>query len=141
MFSTTIIAQDSSTDLKFGPNKEVCEENLSIYTEFYKQKNYVDAYNPWAYLFNNAPKRTKNIYLHGPKIIKGVLKTLDAPSRREGLIDTLVMVYDQRNTYYPGKEAYVMGLKGADMYKYKKGTTEGLKTTCVMGFLLKAQGT
>ena len=72
MFSTTIIAQDSSTDLKFGPNKEVCEENLSIYTEFYKQKNYVDAYKPWAYLFNNAPKRTKNIYLHGPKIIKGV---------------------------------------------------------------------
>ena len=56
--------------LKYGPDKELCEQNLSIYIEFYKQKNYEDAYKPWAYLFNNAPKRTKNIYLHGPKIIK-----------------------------------------------------------------------
>ena len=127
MFSVNTTAQDSLADLKFGTNKEACEENLSIYTEFYKQKNYSDAYKPWAYLFNNAPKRTKNIYLHGPKIIKGVLKTLDTPSRKVGLVDTLMMVYDQRNIYYPGKEAYVIGLKGADMYKYMKGTTEGLK--------------
>ena len=34
------------------------------------------------------------------------------------------MVYDQ-NVYYPGKEAYVIGMK-ADMYKYMKTTTEGL---------------
>lgn len=128
-FATTtlsLIAQnESEVLLKYGVDKESSEQNLSIYTEFYKQKNYLDAFKPWVYLFENAPKRTKNIYLHGPKIVKGVLKTADA-GRKAGLVDTLMMVYDQRNAYYPGKEAYVTGLKGADMYRYKKGTPDGL---------------
>ena len=122
-------AQDEAGVLKYGPDKELCEQNLSIYNEFYKQKNYKDAYKPWAYLFNNAPKRTKNIYLHGPKIIKGLIKNLDDQSRLTSLVDSLIMVYDQRNLYYPGKEAYVIGMKGADMYKYMKTTTEGLQAS------------
>lgn len=126
-FSFNAFAQDESELLKYGSDKEACEQNLSIYTEFYKQKNYTDAYKPWSYLFNNAPKRTKNIYIHGPKIIKGLLKNITDENRKAALVDSLMMVYDQRNTFYPGKEAYVIGMKGADMYKYKKGTTEGLQ--------------
>ena len=122
-------AQVESETLKYGPDKELCEQNLSIYIEFYKQKNYKDAYKPWAYLFNNAPKLTKNIYLHGPKIIKGLIKNLDDQSRLTSLVDSLIMIYDQRNVYYPGKEAYVIGMKGADMYKYMKTTTEGLQAS------------
>lgn len=127
--SLQVIAQDEAETLKYGPDKELCEQNLSIYIEFYKQKNYKDAFKPWAYLFNNAPKRTKNIYLHGPKIIKGLIKTLDDQSRLKALVDSLITVYDQRNVYYPGKEAYVTGMKGADMYKYMKTTTEGLQAS------------
>ena len=80
-------------------------------------------------MFNNAPKRTKNIYLHGPKIIKALIKNLNDQSRYTPLVDSLIMVYDQRNVYYKGKEAYVIGMKGADLYKYKKTTTEGLQTS------------
>lgn len=127
LISFSALAQDEAELLKYGTDKEACETNLSIYTEFYKQKNYVDAFKPWTYLFENAPKRTKNIYLHGPRIIKGLLKTVTDESRKTALVDSLMMVYDQRNTFYPGKEAYVIGMKGADMYKYKKGSTEGLQ--------------
>lgn len=127
--SPQLTAQDEAETLKYGSNKELCEQNLSIYIEFYKQKNYKDAYKPWAYLFNNAPKRTKNIYLHGPKIIKGLIKNLDDQSRLTTLVDSLIMVYDQRNVYYPGKEAYVIGMKGADMYRFMKNTTEGLQAS------------
>lgn len=129
LFSFQIIAQEEAERLKYGSDKELCEQNLSIYIEFYKQKNYKDAYKPWSYLFNNAPKRTKNIYLHGPKIIKDLIKNLDDQSRLTPLIDSLIMVYDQRNVYYKGKEAYVIGMKGADMYKYMKTTTEGLQAS------------
>lgn len=129
LFSLQISAQEEEERLKYGPDKELCEQNLSIYIEFYKQKNYKDAYEPWSYLFNNAPKRTKNIYLHGPKIIKDLIKNLDDQSRLIPLVDSLMMVYDQRNVYYKGKEAYVIGMKGADMYKYKKTTTKGLQTS------------
>ena len=129
LFSLQISAQEEAERLKYGPDKELCEQNLSIYIEFYKQKNYKDAYKPWTYLFNNAPKRTKNIYLHGPKIIKAMIKNLNDQSRFTPLVDSLIMVYDQRNVYYKGKEAYVIGMKGADLYKYKKTTTEGLQTS------------
>jgi len=129
VFSFNAYAQDEAELLKYGTDKEACEQNLSIYTEFYKQKNYTDAYKPWAYLFDNAPKRTKNIYLHGPRILKGVIK-LEADATRKGvLVDSLLMIYDQRNTFYPGKEAYVIGMKGADMYKYMKSSTEGLQAS------------
>ena len=127
VFSLQVKAQEDS--LKYGTNKELCEQNLSIYIEFYKQKNYEDAYKPWSYLFNNAPKRTKNIYLHGPKIIKGLIKNISDQARKTTLVDSLIMVYDQRNIYYPGKEAYVIGMKGADMYKHLKTTTEGLQAS------------
>ena len=31
-------------DYKYGPDKTTTENNLSIYDQFYKQKNYADAY-------------------------------------------------------------------------------------------------
>lgn len=113
--------------LKFGKNKELCEENLSVYIEFYKQKNYEDAFEPWSYLFKNAPRRTKNIYTQGPRIIRGILSTEISNQRMKELQDLLFSIYDQRNIYYPGQEPYVLGLKGVDMYKYLKGSTLGLK--------------
>jgi len=125
--SFSAFAQDEAALLKYGSDKDACEQNLSIYTEFYKQKNYVDAYKSWVYLFDNAPKRTKNIYIHGPKIIKGLIKAVTEETRKAILVDSLIMVYDQRNTYYPGSEARVLGYKAADMYRLKKGTTEGLQ--------------
>jgi len=129
VFSFSAFAQDEAELLKYGTDREACETNLSIYTEFYKQKNYVDAFKPWSYMFENAPKRTKNIYLHGPRIVKGLIKTVTDETRKAVLVDSLLMIYDQRNTFYPGKEAYVVGMKGADMYKYMKGSTEGLKAS------------
>ena len=127
--SLQVIAQDEAETLKYGPDKELCEQNLSIYIEFYKQKNYKDAYKPWAYLFNNAPKRTKNIYLHGPKIIKGLIKNLleEDQERKSVLVDSLIMIYENRNNHYKGQEAYVLGLKGADIYKFKKDSVSGIK--------------
>ena len=31
----------------------------------------------------------------------------------------MLYVYDTRNIFFPGKEGYVLGLKGKDMYKYR----------------------
>ena len=62
LLSTTTFA--NTLDGKYGSNSIQCVQNLSVYREFYKQKNYVDAFQPWSYMFENAPKRTKNIYLH-----------------------------------------------------------------------------
>ena len=115
LFTVLIFSQD--VDYKYGPDKTLTENNLSIYDQFYKQKNYVDAYKSWKYLLINAPARTKNIYIHGSKIVKHLIDNENDTIRRELLIDTLLYMYDNRNIFFPGKEGYVLGLKGKDMYK------------------------
>jgi len=121
---TTLFGQE--VDYKYGLDKTTTENNLSIYTEFYKQKNYVDAYKSWKYLLNNAPARTKNIYIHGSKIMKHLIDNEPDSLRKEILIDTLFYMYDTRNIFFPGKEGYVLGLKGKDMYKYRSENIEDL---------------
>ena len=94
IFSAVIMLQAQEIDYKYGPDKTTTENNLSIYTEFYKQNNYLDAYNSWRYLLNNAPARTKNIYIHGSKIMKHLIDNELDTLRREVLIDTLFYMYD-----------------------------------------------
>ncbi len=105
---------------KYGPDTIKCEENLTIYNEFYKQKSYDSAINAWLYLFVNAPKRTKNIYIHGSNMYKYFIKNENDSIKREVLIDNLMQIYDQRNIFYSGQEGMVLGLKGAALYRYRK---------------------
>ena len=55
---------------KFGEDENACKENLSMFREYYKQKNYTDALKPWRWAYNNCPASSGNIYKNGPKIIK-----------------------------------------------------------------------
>ena len=105
---------------KYGNDTVKCEENLSIYTEFYKQKSFDSALESWLYLIKNAPKRTKNIYTHGATMFKHFIKNEKDSVKRESLISDLIMVYDLRNLFYPGQEGLVLGYKGSDIYKFRK---------------------
>ena len=54
----------------FGADPDKCKENLSLYREYYKQKNYQDALIGWRWVFANCASSTKNIVINGPKIIE-----------------------------------------------------------------------
>ena len=112
---------------KYGLDTVKCEENVSIYTEFYKQKSYDSALEAWLYLFVNAPKRTKNIYTQGATMFKFFIKNELDSLKKEGLIDDLLTIYDYRNHYYPGQEGLVLGYKGSDLYKYRKSNLSSVK--------------
>jgi len=107
---------------KYGATLEdsvQCVQNLSLYIEFFKQKNYQDAVAPWKWLMANCPKSSKKMYVNGVKLMKYVIKNEKDAARREKLIDTLMMVYDQRIKSW-GQEGFVLGKKGAVMLKYRK---------------------
>jgi hypothetical protein len=89
---------------KYGADEQKCKENLSMFREYYKQKNYTDAYIPWMWSFNNCPESSQNIYKNGPRIIKAKMKA--DKENKLAYIDTLMMVFDQRIEYF-GKEGYV----------------------------------
>lgn len=109
----------SSFPKKYGLDSTKCEDNNQIYYDLYKSKNYTEAYPYWKWMFDNCPLRTKNIYIHGPKIIKAVIKKNENSNRDSILIDTLLLVYDNRLIFFPGKEGFVLGKKGSDLVQYR----------------------
>jgi tetratricopeptide (TPR) repeat protein len=113
---------DSYSQSKFGNDEQACKENLTIYREYYKQKQFSDALNPWRWTFNNCPAASGNIYKNGPKIIKERIKTDDA--NKEAYIDTLMMIFDQRIEYGFGEEGYILGLKGYELVLIDKGRSQ-----------------
>ncbi|MGB0916942.1 MAG: hypothetical protein ACPGU4_05075 [Flavobacteriales bacterium] len=108
-----------ATAQDFGADPDKCKENLSLYREYYKQKNYQDALPGWRWAFANCPKSSKNIIINGPKIITFQIdKNKENPEVRKAYIDTLMMVYDKRIELFPKDEGYALGKKGMDQYKY-----------------------
>ena len=115
---------------KFGADEQKCKENLSMFREYYKQKNYADALRPWRWTYVNCPAASGNIYKNGPKIIKERMKVDKA--NRAAYIDTLMMIFDQRIQYF-GKEGYVLGLKGYELIGVDKKRSEE-----ALGYLQKS---
>ena len=109
----TILSFTISAQSKYGMDENACKENLSMFREYYKQKNYQDALSPWRWAFKNCPASSGNIYKNGPKIIKERIK-LDKQNK-EAYIDTLMMIFDQRLKYGFGEEGYILGLKGYEL--------------------------
>jgi len=106
-------------DDQFGADPDKCKESVSLYREYYKQKNYQDALMGWRWAFANCPKATKNIVINGPKIIEfQIEKHKDNPEMKKAYLDTLYMIYDKRMELYPDDKGYSLGRKGMDQYEY-----------------------
>lgn len=95
-----------------------CVENLSLYYEFFKQKNYKDALNGWRAACEICPKSRKSLYINGVKMYKAFIKEEKDEAIKQLLIDTLLGIYDKRIEHF-GEKGYVKGRKGADMLKYR----------------------
>ena len=105
---------------KYGTDSLECRSNLSVYNDYYKKKNYKDAYPAWLYCYQNCPKSSKNNFIYGPTIVKKQIKATADEAKKEELIQLLFAVYDSRLEHFPGKEGYVTGKKALDMLKYRK---------------------
>jgi len=108
-------------DEKFGDNPDKCKENLPLYREYYKQKNYADAMAGWRWVFFNCPESTKNIVINGTTLIEAKIKENEAnPALKKAYLDTLWMVYNKRIELYPDDRGYSLGRMGMDMYDYSE---------------------
>ena len=103
----------------FQNASEDCKNNYSIFYELYKTRNYTEAFDAWKYTFNNCKDMTKNIYIYGTTIVKAKIDAEKDPNKKRELTQLLYRIYDDRITYFPEKEGYVIGLKAMDMMNYE----------------------
>ena len=115
------LVSDLNAQGKWGSDSVTCITNLSLYREYYKQKNYDDALSPWRWTFFNCPQSSGNIFKNGPVIIKSIMKK--DKENKSAYIDTLMQIYDKRIQFF-GKEGFVLGLKGSDILRYDKDNYE-----------------
>ena len=121
LFCVLLLTPTVKSQSKYGEDSVKCVINLSLYREYYKQKNYDDAIKPWRWVYNNCPSSSGNIFKNGPTLIKHLMKK--NPENKQAYIDTLMMIYDSRIQYF-GKQGYVLGKKGADLIRYSPSSFE-----------------
>ena len=111
------VSLKSVEELLTEQNKEFMNQ-LSLYTEFYKQNDYQSAFPHWKILYNNYPKSTSNVYIHGAKIYEYLIENAKTDAERDKYLDEYMKLYDQRLKYF-GEKGFILGRKGTAWLKYK----------------------
>lgn len=91
--------------------------NLSMYGEFYKQKDYKSAMAPWQVLYHRYPKSTLNVYIHGANMFESYIESAANKAEKQQYLDSLMRLYDRRIRFFDQK-GYVLGRKGTAWLKY-----------------------
>lgn len=79
--------------------KEECQQNLSIFSEFAKVKNYKDAYTPWKAVYDKCPELHYATFFYGERILKD--KIANVPAEKAKYIKDLQELYAKYNQYFP----------------------------------------
>jgi len=107
-----------------------CLKNYSLYKEALKKKMYDYSIDAWRLMFNECPDVTIRLYADGVTLYKHYIKKETDKLRKESLIDTLMLVYDQRIKYFGNHpkypEGWVLGRKGIDIVTYRRNDVNAL---------------
>ena len=113
---------------KYGGDKEACGRNYTIYYEMYKLGQYDAAIPFWQKTVSICPKFSLGLWKSGEKMYQKRIDALDPSIEREGLIDSLLWIYDQRIIHFGNdprsSKGYVLGRKALSVLKYKKANSD-----------------
>ena len=117
LFSSKVSAQG-----KFGPDSIECIKYLSYYTEYYKQKNYDAALPNWRKAYNICPPTARySLLSDGTTLIRRLIQAnAKNAAYKDQLIDSLMVIYDQRVEFWPKYAISSLNNKALDMYNYMK---------------------
>ena len=131
MMTTAVFAQKGVEDgsrYGHGDDSIACLRNISIYTEYVKTENYLEAYNNgWKEVFRDAPLAQSSTYTNGVKILRALYKDEQDAEKKAQYSAELMEVYEQRLKYLdelnklvknPTSVAEVKGLYAYDYIKY-----------------------
>ena len=74
MFLFILPTKAQTLESQYGLDSANTILNASLYTEYWKQKNYEEALPSWRYVFLNAPAFQLNTYIRGEDIIEFMIQ-------------------------------------------------------------------
>lgn len=115
----------------YGDDSAQCVLNYYLYRQSFRDWEnsgdmfYFDDLLPsWTYVFVHCPGYRVNTFINGTKIYEHRISLLPE-KERNGAIDTLLMIYDERINYF-GDGPFVLGQKATAMVQYYPDKTEAL---------------
>ena len=109
-------------------DKSSCLENLSIFAEFAKVKNYDSAYQPWKEVRTICPELNVATFKYGERILAHKIK--NATEDKAVYQQELIALYDDWITYFPttkrgaSEVGKILSSKAQALVDYKLGTTQ-----------------
>ena len=105
-------------------NSEECMQNLSIFAEYAKVKNYDEAYEPWMSVRKECPSLNVAVFSYGERILKDRIKKATPESLATETAD-LMKLYDEWLENFPTKKNVsvkgdIISSKAQAMLDYKK---------------------
>jgi len=83
-------------EFKWPEDKAKAEEQMAIYDDARKQKNYRAAVPGIQWFLKNAPNWNTKLYIDGAEVYAGLATAEKDPAKRQVLVDSLMWLYDQR---------------------------------------------
>lgn len=83
-----------------GQDSVACRTNLSLMQTSAKAEAYEDALAPWTSVYENCPAASKNIYIYGPRIFRGMFEKETDPAKKKEIVDKVMEIYDKRMEYF-----------------------------------------
>ena len=123
----------------FASAQAKSEESIRNHS-LYKSLLDVEAYNyaaaPFQELFSKDPSYSKQMYIDGVKIYKGLYSKATDDITRNAYTDTIKTIYIQRIQYF-GDSANVYGRCGMDIMKLRKADTAYMEAFNLLDLSLK----
>ncbi len=85
-------------------SSDECLEQLSIFAESAKIKNYQAAYEPWKTVLDNCPKLSLATYQYGEIILKDFIKKSESGEDKSKYLNDLLSLYDQWAENFPERK-------------------------------------
>jgi hypothetical protein len=125
-------SQNGNGSMYDSPEDSItCGQHLSAYRDFFKYELYEYALLTWSQAFNDCPASSERMYIDGVTMYRSFIKNAPDGPVREGLIDTLMLIYDRRIENFEG-EGNVIGRKGKDLLTFSGGDIKKVENAYAM---------
>lgn len=123
-----VFSASAQSTVDYGPNAEECKKYISFYSDYFKQKNYEAALPNWRKAYELCPVTSRySILTHGTTLMKYLInKNKLNPQYKDQLVDSLMVIYQQRIDNWPKYRNASLNNYALDLYNFYKDNSKVL---------------